>query len=93
LPRVLLFAIGLVLLVAPLTTTVMTSVEDSSSGIASGVNNAVSRIAGLVVIALLGLAGTGNVYRFSMVLCAVFAAAAGIISFITIQNRNRPLRV
>jgi len=93
LPRVLLFAIGLVLLVAPLTTTVMTSVEDSSSGIASGINNAVSRIAGLVVIALLGLAGTGNVYRFSMVLCAVFAAAAGIISFITIQNRNRPLRV
>jgi len=93
LPRVLLFAIGLVLLVAPLTTTVMTSVEDSSSGIASGVNNAVSRIAGLVVIALLGLAGTGNVYRFSMVLCAVFAAAAGIISFITIQNRNRPLKV
>ena len=93
LPRVLLFAIGLVLLVAPLTTTVMTSVEDSSSGIASGINNAVSRIAGLVVIALLGLAGTGNVYRFSMVLCAVFAAAAGIISFITIQNRNRPLKV
>jgi EmrB/QacA subfamily drug resistance transporter len=93
LPRVLLFSIGLVLLVAPLTTTVMTSVEESSSGIASGINNAVSRIAGLVVIALLGLAGTGNVYRFSMVLCAIFAAVAGVISYITIQNRAKPLKV
>lgn len=93
LPRVLLFSIGLVLLVAPLTTTVMTSVEESSSGIASGINNAVSRIAGLVVIALLGLAGTGDVYRFSMVLCAIFAAVAGVISYITIQNRAKPLKV
>lgn len=93
LPRVLLFSIGLVLLVAPLTTTVMTSVDESSSGIASGINNAVSRIAGLVVIALLGLAGTGNVYRFSMVLCAIFAAAAGIISYLTIQNRAKPLKI
>jgi len=93
LPRVLLFAIGLVLLVAPLTTTVMTSVEDSSSGIASGINNAVSRIAGLVVIALLGLAGTGNIYKFSMTLCAGLAAVAGIISFLTIQNKAKPLKV
>jgi EmrB/QacA subfamily drug resistance transporter len=93
LPRVLLFSIGLVLLVAPLTTTVMTSVEDSSSGIASGINNAVSRVAGLVVIALLGLAGTGNTYRFSMILCAIFAAAAGVISYLTIENQAKPLRV
>jgi EmrB/QacA subfamily drug resistance transporter len=92
LPRVLLFSIGLVLLVAPLTTTVMTSVADTSSGIASGINNAVSRIAGLVVIALLGLAGTGNVYRFSMTLCAVFAAAAGVISFLMIQNPAKQIK-
>jgi EmrB/QacA subfamily drug resistance transporter len=93
LPRVILFSIGLVLLVAPLTTTVMTSVDESSSGIASGINNAVSRIAGLVVIALLGLAGAGNVYRFSMILCACFAAAAGIVSFLTIQNKTTQLKV
>lgn len=92
-PRVLLFSIGLALLVAPLTTTVMTSVDESSSGIASGINNAVSRIAGLVVIALLGLAGAGNVYRFSLILCAIFAAAAGVVSFLTIQNRAKPLKV
>ncbi len=88
LPRMMLFSVGLVLLVAPLTTTVMTSVKDTSSGIASGINNAVSRIAGLVVIALLGLAGTGNIYRFSMILCAILAAAAGIVSFLTIKNND-----
>lgn len=93
LPRVLLFSIGLVLLVAPLTTTVMTSVEESSSGIASGINNAVSRIAGLVVIALLGLAGAGNVFRFSMILSAIFAASAGMISYLSIQNKAKPLKL
>ncbi|MBX4191076.1 MFS transporter [Candidatus Saccharibacteria bacterium] len=93
LPRVMLFSIGLVLLVAPLTTTVMTSVEDSSSGIASGINNAVSRIAGLVVIAVLGLFGTGHIFRFSMILCGVMALAAGIVSYLTIQNKVKPLQV
>jgi EmrB/QacA subfamily drug resistance transporter len=89
LPRVVLFSIGLVLLVAPLTTTVMTSVDDSSSGIASGINNALSRIAGLVVIAMLGLFGAGHLYKFSMGLCAVLAAAAGIASYLLIQNGPR----
>jgi len=86
LPRVLVFAAGLVLLVAPLTTTVMTSVEDTNSGIASGINNAVSRIGGLIIIAVLGLAGAGDVFKFSMALCAVLAMLAAIISFITIKN-------
>jgi len=92
LPRVLLFSIGMVLLVAPLTTTVMTSVEETDSGIASGINNAVSRIAGLFVIALLGLAGAGDIFRFSMILCGLMAAAAGVVSYITIQNRAKPLK-
>lgn len=86
LPPVILFAVGMVLLVAPLTTTVMTSVSERNSGIASAVNNAVSRVAGLIVIALLGLTGTNNTYRFGLFLCASFALAAGVISFITIKN-------
>lgn len=90
LPRTFLFGIGMAIMVAPLTTTVMTSVNETDSGIASGINNAVTRIGGLVVIALLGLAGTGDTYRFSTFLCAGIAAAAGIISFLTIQNRIKP---
>ncbi|HVO86405.1 MAG TPA: MFS transporter [Candidatus Binatia bacterium] len=86
LPRVILFGIGLTLMVAPLTTTVMTSVSDSSSGIASGINNDISRIGGLVTVAVLGILGTAQVFRFSMGLCAVLAASAGVMSLLIIRN-------
>jgi len=89
LPGALLFSCGLVLTVAPLTTTVMTSVDEHSSGIASGINNAVSRAAGLIVVALLGLLGTHNFYHFSMALCAGLAIAAGFISYVVVVNPPR----
>jgi EmrB/QacA subfamily drug resistance transporter len=87
LPRTFLFGVGMALLVAPLTATVMSAVDDASSGIASGINNALSRVGGLLVIALLGLTGTGNTYRFGMVFCAVLAVLAGLASYLIIQNR------
>lgn len=55
LPAVLLLGLGMGFVVSPLSTAVMTSVEDGDTGIASGVNNAVARVAGLVAVAFLGI--------------------------------------
>ena len=55
LPGVLLLGTGMTCAVAPLTTAVMSSVPESSAGIASAVNNAMSRLAGLIAVSLLSL--------------------------------------
>ena len=55
LPGVLLLGVGLTLAVAPLSTAVMSSVQEGKTGIASAVNNAISRLAGLLAVSLLSL--------------------------------------
>ena len=60
LPALLVFAVGLSLTVAPLTTTVLADAGAGDAGIASGVNNAVARIAGLLAVAVLGITAAGG---------------------------------
>lgn len=99
LPAVVIFGIGLSALVAPLTATALGSLDDAHAGIASGVNNAVARAAGLLAVAVLPLAaGIGNgsltdpaalhpTYRMAMWICAALMVGGSVVSAIFVPTR------
>ncbi len=90
LPAILLFGLGLAITVAPLTSAILGSIKPAQAGIGSAVNNAVSRIAGLLAIALIGIvAGSTldiNGFKSGVILCAVLLIAGGIVSYAGIRN-------
>ena len=98
LPGVLLFGLGLATTVAPLTVTALAALEDRYAGLASGVNNAVARTAGLLAVALLpavaGLTGTdyddpaqfAPGFRTALLLAAGLLAAGGLLAALTIRD-------
>ena len=93
LPALLLFSVGLSLTVAPLTTTVLADAGPGDAGVASGVNNAVARVAGLLAIAVLGIAAAGGgdhltVHGFHVTMAAVagLLIAGGVIGAVGIRN-------
>jgi EmrB/QacA subfamily drug resistance transporter len=93
LPGLLVFAAGLSLTVAPLTTTVLADANPGDAGTASGVNNAVARIAGLLAIAILGITASGggdhlslHGFHVTMGVVSGLLIGGGLIGVIGIRN-------
>jgi EmrB/QacA subfamily drug resistance transporter len=90
LPGLVVFGLGLTITVSPLTAAILAAVDPSQSGIGSAINNAVSRIAGLIAIAFTGVIIGGAVdfggFRRGALVAAALFAIAGIISAVGICN-------
>ncbi|GAB6986574.1 MFS transporter [Nocardioides pyridinolyticus] len=97
-PGMTVFGLGLALMVAPLTATVLAAAPDEHAGVASGVNNAVARAGSLLAVAALpvavGLTGEeyadaavfDAAYGSALLICAALLVAGGAISWVTIRD-------
>lgn len=90
LPGIVLFGVGLSITVAPLTAAILGAISEKQSGIGSAINNAIARVAGLVVVAMLGIIvveklDVDGMHR-ALIVCAAMLILGGLISAIGIQN-------
>ncbi|MFJ4046353.1 MFS transporter [Microbacterium sp. NPDC089987] len=90
LPSMIVLGLGLALTVAPLTSAILGAIDERRSGIASAVNNAVSRVAGLLVVALLSTIVGGSLdldgFHSAAIVTAALFAAGGVVSWIGIRR-------
>lgn len=103
LPALLVFAVGLSMTVAPLTSTVLADADETDAGIASAINNAVARIAGLIGVSVIGVIVSGNLagdtfapnaasvhaFHEAIAVCGGLVAAGGVLAGIGITNPRR----
>lgn len=92
LPALIVFGIGMSMTAAPLTAAILGCVAPTRAGIASAVNNAIARIAGLITVAMIGIV-TGTQldlrgFHRAVLVTALLVMAGGVISLIGITNRQ-----
>ncbi len=98
LPAILAIAVGMACVASPLTTAVLSSVDGSRTGVASGFNSAVARGGGLIATALLGLVLTARgeallaPFHAALAVCAASAAAAAVCAFVWVGADDKPQR-
>ena len=106
LPALVVFSLGLTATVAPLTATVLADADETDAGIASAINNAIARVAGLVGISAVGAlvasmlpGGTFaanpesvDAFHTAIAVCAALVATGGIVAALWIENPRRVVR-
>ena len=106
LPALIVFSLGLAATVAPLTATVLADADESDAGIASAINNAIARVAGLIGVAAVGalVASTlpgdtfgpnrqsVDAFHQAILVCAALVAVGGIVAAFGIENPRRRVR-
>ncbi len=96
LPALLIFSLGLSATVAPLTATVLADADEHNAGIASGINNAIARMAGLLGVAALGILTGGALdvagFHRVMVVGAALVTLGGVLALVGLRDPRREVR-